>query len=218
MFNWSKRPTSSYKARSDHYFLTWCLYVCKPVPSYKTKHISSENSDRYRSGRWDHWYVLYSLLSIFINPTRNILIHLNKHAQTFSIQYVIQWKKCCMWDFLAIDNIRQILLWQMGAITLRFHPWNWHNLEIDFPIFLNAKMEGQKKQQSFDPLDLPKVTAGSDLVFAHVVRPSVSIQILKSSKTKQNSLLARLWLWPSGSLFYFVSYCMCVSMQNLTHS
>ena len=47
-----------------------------------------------------------------------------------------------------------------------------------------------------DPLGRPTVTAGS--VFAHVVRPYFS----KQAKTML--LLARLWVWPAGSLMIHV--------------
>ena len=43
----------------------------------------------------------------------------------------------------------------------------------------------------------PKSRLVGIIVFAHVVRPHL---FSKSSKTKQCSLLARMWVWPSGSL------------------
>ena len=47
----------------------------------------------------------------------------------------------------------------------------------------------------------PKSRPVAIVVFAHVVRP---YPLFKSSKRKQSSLLAWLWVWPSGSLMTLV--------------
>ena len=71
------------------------------------------------------------------------------------------------------------------------------------------------------PLDQPKVTAGRDnciLTCCPSVRPSVRTSALfsnleKQKTTKQCSLLAWLWIWPSGSLmtpvlFYLILHIL----------
>ena len=65
--------------------------------------------------------------------------------------------------------------------------------------------ESEEYQVLFDPLGRPTVTALVIIVFAHVVRPYVrpsvpTFQNKTNFKRKRCSLLARLWVWPSGSL------------------
>ena len=66
-------------------------------------------------------------------------------------------------------------------------PPKFYSLETNY-LLTNVKI---KYMINFDPLGQPTVTAGRDHCFR---------TLFKSSKTKQSSLLARLWVWPSGSL------------------
>ena len=62
---------------------------------------------------------------------------------------------------------------------------------------LFTKEKREKLIHSADPQSRPIVI----IVFAHVVRPFVpTFQNETNFKRKQWSLLARLWVWPSGSL------------------
>ena len=71
------------------------------------------------------------------------------------------------------------------------------------------KRKRPSKIHSIDPLGQPTITAGRDNCF-RVCSPSVRLHFSKSSQTKNKpkhcSLLARLWVWPSGSLMTLVLY------------
>ena len=65
-----------------------------------------------------------------------------------------------------------------------------------------------------DPLGRPTVTAVVIIVFAHVVGPHFSKSLSKQNKRKQCSLLARLWVWPSGSLMTPVLFILPLACQK----
>ena len=81
--------------------------------------------------------------------------------------------------------------------------WNWNHNPLSF-----------NHRSYIDPRGRPTVTASSDHCFSTCrpfvrpsVRPSVpTFQNNTNFKRKQCSLLARLWVWPSGSLMTHVLF------------
>ena len=77
--------------------------------------------------------------------------------------------------------------------------------------FIHLKFVGRKKNHLIH-LANPQSRLVGIIVFAHFVRPSVRphfSNLAKQNNRKQCSLLARQWVWPSGSLMTPVLFLLC---------
>ena len=133
-------------------------------------------------------FTLLNIHSMLITVLETLsYAHLTKQQVTF----ITDWNyKHSPEKGLSIIDIRKFTA-QTSDSQMSYVNYIWH---MDFVLIHEA-----------DPQSRPVVI----IVFAHIVRTSVpTFQNKTNFKRKQSSLLANLWVYPSGSLMTPVLFCL----------